>query len=69
MLVVPEVNLVDWESVQPAPWLPGDGLARWYRLLETARTALREEGHGAVIWARWRCWTWTAASVQRPTVC
>ena len=36
VLVVPEVNLADWESRQPVPWLPGDGTARWYTLYERA---------------------------------
>lgn len=40
VLVVPEVNLADWEDRQPVPWLPGDGVARWYRHLDAARRAL-----------------------------
>ncbi len=30
VLVIPEVNLGDWESLQPVVWLPGEGTARWY---------------------------------------
>ncbi len=30
VLVLPEVNLADWETRQPVPWLPRDGTARWY---------------------------------------
>ncbi len=30
ILVIPEVNMADWENRQPVPWLPGDGSARWY---------------------------------------
>ncbi len=41
-VVVPEVNLADWESPQPAGWLPGEGVARWYRLLGAARRALAD---------------------------
>jgi hypothetical protein len=41
-VVVPEVNLADWESPQPVGWLPGDGVARWYRLLGSARRALAQ---------------------------
>ena len=46
VLVVPEVNLADWETLQPAPWLPGDGLERWYALLEDAKRSLHG-GHYA----------------------
>ncbi|HTQ80271.1 MAG TPA: hypothetical protein VMM92_09760 [Thermoanaerobaculia bacterium] len=31
VLVLPEVNLADWESPQPVVWLPGDGTAHWYQ--------------------------------------
>lgn len=41
-VVVPEANLVDWEDRQPVPWLPGDGVARWYALAARARAALRQ---------------------------
>jgi len=40
VLVVPEVNLADWASRQCVPWLPGDGVARWYAAFERARRAL-----------------------------
>lgn len=40
VLVLPEVNLADWESRQPVVWLPGDGVARWYAALARARAAL-----------------------------
>lgn len=40
IVVVPEVNLADWESRQPAPWLPGDGTARWHALYREAVDAL-----------------------------
>ena len=36
IVVVPEVNLADWENRQPPPWLPGDGNARWHRLYRRA---------------------------------
>jgi hypothetical protein len=32
VVVVPEVNLADWENRQPVPWLPGNGVARWHHL-------------------------------------
>ncbi len=40
VLVVPEVNLEDWESRQPPPLLPGDGVARWHALYREATAAL-----------------------------
>jgi hypothetical protein len=36
VLVVPEVNLADWENRQPPVWLPGDGTARWHTLYAEA---------------------------------
>ncbi len=30
IVVVPEVNLADWQDRQPVPWLPGDGSRRWH---------------------------------------
>jgi len=36
IVVVPEVNLADWENRQPVPWLPGDGVARWHRIYREA---------------------------------
>ncbi len=54
VVVMPEVNLADWESRQPPPWLPGDGIARWYAELEAARAALdRDDTDGAEA-AAWR---------------
>ena len=48
VLVVPEVNLADWETRQPVVWLPGDGTARWYRHYEEALGRLdREDWAGA----------------------
>jgi hypothetical protein len=46
VVVVPEVNLGDWESRQPVPWLPGDGVARWHRLYAEA-TACLDRGEPA----------------------
>lgn len=43
VVVLPEVNLADWETRQPVPWLPGDGTARWYELYEQAVQALDRE--------------------------
>ncbi len=36
IVVIPEVNLADWEDRQPVPWLPGDGCHRWYEIYARA---------------------------------
>ncbi|MFL6292806.1 MAG: hypothetical protein ACJ759_18085 [Thermoanaerobaculia bacterium] len=36
IVVVPEVNLADWETRQPVLRLPGDGVARWHALYREA---------------------------------
>jgi hypothetical protein len=43
VFVEPEVNLLDWRARQPVPWLPGDGVARWYSLLAQAEARLSQE--------------------------
>ncbi len=43
VLMVPEVNLADWENRQPVLWPAGDGAARWYELYERAAAALAAE--------------------------
>lgn len=40
VLLIPEVNLADWETRQPPVWLPGNGISRWHRLY---RKALQKE--------------------------
>lgn len=48
VVVVPEVNLADWENRQPVAWLPEDGVARWHHLYQDAVAALdREEPEDA----------------------
>jgi hypothetical protein len=47
ILVVPEVNLLDWHRSRPVAWLGGDGVRAWHALAEEARSALREEDFGA----------------------
>jgi hypothetical protein len=42
VLVIPEVNLADWESLQPVVWLPGEGTARWYEAYRRAIARLAE---------------------------
>ncbi|RMH22928.1 MAG: SGNH/GDSL hydrolase family protein [Acidobacteria bacterium] len=36
IVVIPEVDLERWQNRQPVPYLPGDGVARWYRAYEQA---------------------------------
>ncbi len=36
VVVLPEVNLADWETRQPVPWLPRGGTARWHAHYRTA---------------------------------
>ena len=53
VLVVPEVNLADWENRQPPPWLPGDGASRWHALYADAVGHLdREDFEGTLAAAR-----------------
>jgi hypothetical protein len=52
--VLPEVNLADWESRQPPIWLPDDGVARWFALLEAALAALDRGDPEAAEEAAWR---------------
>ncbi len=40
ILVIPEVNLADWETCQPVTWLDGADLALWYDCLSQAQQAL-----------------------------
>jgi hypothetical protein len=54
ILLLPEVNLADWRSPQPTPWLPGNATARWHELLERAAGAERVGNDGAVEEAAWK---------------
>jgi hypothetical protein len=40
VVVIPEVNLADWETRQPPVWLPDNGIARWHVLYGEARERL-----------------------------
>jgi hypothetical protein len=40
VVVVPEINLADWESRQPPIWLRGDGNAQWHRLYRRVQRRL-----------------------------
>ncbi len=43
-IVIPEVNLADWETRQPLPWLDNDKSIRWYALYEESVAAIENEG-------------------------
>lgn len=48
VLIIPEVNLADWETRQPPVCLPGDGTARWHSLYKNAYERLdRKDFSGA----------------------
>jgi hypothetical protein len=53
VLVVPEVNLADWETRQPTVWLAGDATARWHEAYGRAGAALAAGDFGA---AEARAW-------------
>lgn len=44
IVVVPEVNLADWETRQPVVRLPGDGVARWHSLYGSAEAMKELDG-------------------------
>jgi len=53
IVVIPEVNLADWETRQPPVWLEGDRTARWFGLYEEARERLdRGELAAAIVAAQ-----------------
>lgn len=49
LLVVPEVNLADWENRQPVAWLPGDGVERWHEGYRAALAALERGDCAAAV--------------------
>jgi hypothetical protein len=49
VVVIPEVNLADWENRQPVPWLPAGDTARWYGLFQKATEALEREAWGQAL--------------------
>lgn len=52
IFVIPAANLMDFENLHPVPWLPGDGVDRWYALYDRALAALDGKEHGAADIAR-----------------
>ena len=53
VLVLPEVNLLDWETRQPVAWLPGDGTARWHAAYVRGTAALDQQDWPAAESAAW----------------
>ncbi len=49
ILVLPEVNLADWENLQPVSWLPVDETSRWYELRHEAEAHLKSENWQAAL--------------------
>jgi hypothetical protein len=49
VVVIPEVNLADWENRQPVPWLPAGDTARWHVLYQKAAAALEGEAWGEAL--------------------
>ena len=48
IVLLPEVNLADWENRQPVAWLPREGTARWHSLYEgTLALLARGDAAGA----------------------
>ena len=49
VVVIPEVNLADWETRQPPVWLEGDGTACWHALYADAVEHLEAEDFPAAL--------------------
>jgi hypothetical protein len=49
VVVIPEVNLADWETRQPPVWLAGEGTARWHALYAEAVERLGREDFPAAL--------------------
>lgn len=49
IVVLPEINLVDWETRQPPVWLARNGIARWHALYGQAREAVDEGDFARVL--------------------
>ena len=56
VLVIPEVNLADWESRQPVPLLTGSSNQQWYQLYKQARTHLEEKEWESLIDTGFAMW-------------
>jgi hypothetical protein len=69
VLVVPEVNLADWETCQPVHWLDGDDLAQWYSSLNQAQQALESQNWQGAAGLPGKCLIWMAACVLQLIDC
>jgi hypothetical protein len=49
VVVIPEVNLADWETRQPPVWLKGNGTARWHALYGEAVERLEHQDFSAAL--------------------
>ncbi len=49
VVLIPEVNLADWETRQPPVWLEGNGIARWHALYAEAVERLEAEDFQAAL--------------------
>ena len=49
ILIVPEVNLADWQSQQPVVWLPNGQTAQWYAYYNEAQTLLKTQMWEAIL--------------------
>jgi hypothetical protein len=56
VLVIPEVNLVDWESRQPVPFFAGNGIEKWYGLYDQAQAALVNESWAQLLDIGFEMW-------------
>ncbi len=66
VVVIPEVNLADWETRQPPVWLSGDGTGRWHALYAEAVERLDQHDFAGAIEVRpKRCGSSTAATAPR----
>lgn len=54
IVVVPEVNLADWETRQPVVHLPGDGVARWHSSYKEGSAEAMKELDGGSCPTTWR---------------
>lgn len=54
IVVVPEVNLADWETRQPVLRLPGDGVARWHAHYRDGNAQAMLELDGGTCPTTWR---------------
>lgn len=54
IVVIPEVNLADWQTRQPVSWLSGDGVRQWHQARERASASLRNRDYERALDLAWR---------------